>query len=176
MGQVNGIGIAAIGWILTGITLGLAVGWLLGSRLLRAERRRSERQQRAQSERSKTELNALNCSLQTAKNRLGDLETLVPDLEAQLAERNRKVAKLQAQVIDRESTINSLRSRLFGARISASLLEEELESLQHQTIPVDAGKADASNPTAATSNLTISLGGGLEIETAVTETGKVTGT
>jgi chromosome segregation ATPase len=169
MGQVNGTGIAAIGWILTGMTVGLALGWLVGLRRLRADKHRFEQEQRAHLERGKAEVNALSCSLRKAKNRIGELETLVPDLEAQLAERSRKVVKLQAQVIDRESTINSLRSRLFGARISASLLEEELESLQHQFIPGGARHTEASDTADSTSNLTISLGGGLEIEATPTE-------
>ena len=53
-------------------------------------------------------------------------------------------------MLDREATINSLRSRLYGARMSLSFLEEELESRQHQL-------------SSATNNaITISVGSQLE--------------
>jgi predicted nucleic acid-binding Zn-ribbon protein len=151
-------------WASFGVAIGLAFGWLMSMRRIRAERHRLEQEQRNHVQQARAEATALSCSLRRARNRLAELESIVPDLEARLDERNRKVAKLQSQIIDRESTINSLRSRLYGARISATLLEEQLESLQYQHSTIDAGLPESASSAGGSSSLTVSLGDGLVIE------------
>lgn len=172
---MNGIGLETIGLALVGLSVGLAIGWMMAMRRSRLHQSDMEQEATRRIQQANAEKNAHSSSLRRARHRLQELEELVDDLETNLAGRNQKVARLQTQVIDRESTIDSLRSRLYGARISANLLEEELESLQHQFRTIDTAVASTSRTESSTSSLTISLGDGLEIETAPTESKTIGG-
>ena len=152
---MDGTGLLAIALAIAGGAGGIAVGWLLGLRRLRIER--GEHQEHLkQVRRDDVAANELSHSLRRARMRLGKLEDTISVLETSIEDRNRRIAKLDAQVIDRESTIDSLRASLYGARISMSLLEDELEQVQRQS----------TSTTTATDSITISLETGLEIETA----------
>ena len=153
---MDGTALMIIGAALAGVAFGIAVGWLVGF-----DRRRIEhwqhRQQIEELDQTAIDTETLTRALRHSQKRLAGLEITVPELETRLQERNRRVAKLRDQVLDRESTIDSLRSRLYVARLSATLLEDELEQLRHQS---------NSDETTATNSITISVGGGLEIETS----------
>lgn len=148
---MDGSGLLAIALAIVGV--GIAIGWMHGLRRIRSERLQHSLQLE-QVRQDDVAANELSHSLRRAKMHLEKLESKIPLLETRLKERNRRIANLQAQIVDRESTIDSLRGSLYGARVSISLLEDELEQVQHPS----------TSATAAADSITISLGSGLEIE------------
>lgn len=150
---MDGTGLLAIALAIGGGIAGLTIGWMLGLRRMRIE----SEHHNLQLERMRQDdvaANELTHSLRRARTHLEKLEGRIPELETQVEDRNRRIAKLQAQVVDRESTIDSLRGSLYGARISLSLLEDELEQVQDPS----------TRATTASDSITISLGGGIEIQ------------
>lgn len=146
---MSGTVLAAIGAALAAGAVGLAVGWLYALHRIRVEAHQHE-EQLDRLHQAITDANARSRALRKTERRVEELGATVVELKKLEKDKERALAKVQDQVLDREATINSLRSRLYGARMSLSFLEEELESQQHQ------------HSSAANNAITISVGSELE--------------
>lgn len=146
---MSGTVLTTIGAALAAGAVCLAVGWLYGLHRIRVEvQQHGEKLDRLQQ--AITDANARSRSLRMTGRQVEELGATVSELKKLAKDKERALTKFQDQVLDREATINSLRSRLYGARMSVSFLEEELESRQHQ------------HSSAATNAITISVGSQLE--------------
>jgi predicted flap endonuclease-1-like 5' DNA nuclease len=129
--RVTGYAIAEIiWWLLVGVTIGVAVGWLLrkwfaGRRLedgyagIRAEEenRRSELQRELDEYKSQaaglsSDLDLRNADLERLQAKIADHETAAAEAEAKLKAARAAIRKSEAKIEDRESTITSLRGQV----------------------------------------------------------------
>lgn len=168
--------LAAIGWVVAGAVIGVAVGWFATRRALRKHRQRDQERLRLELQKRDKQTATLTTELSQATKRLTEFEATVPELEAQATEQDRALERIQAQILDRESTITSLRSRLYGSRTAAALIEEKLEAREDELVELKRrlAKGDAQKETqrsepiatsSSASTLTVDLGSGLSIET-----------
>ncbi len=123
---MSGTAVISIGLVLAGGVTGAFLAWVLSARRRTAERDQLERQWGERAAEDTVSLAHLTRQIEATTRLLAEREATLHARELHAKEQQRIVHGLQAKVIDRESTISSFRSRLYGARRSIAILEEEL--------------------------------------------------
>ena len=166
-------------WLVTGLVIGALLGWAwttwrLDRRLTDAlETLRTEEQQRR---------HELARELAASKDLLAELQVGELELQEQLdvtagrvaelldetKEQKKELERAEARIFDRESTIDSLRSKLYAARNTATNLEDvletrtsELEILRARLNALSAATTSEADPL---SSIVVDLGDTLSIE------------
>lgn len=93
-------------------------------------------------EHQETSIAQLTCQVEAAKRLLAERNAGAQARDKKAKEQQRFIHQLQAKVIDRESTISSLRSRLYGARRSMAILEEEIAEAAGAELGLALGNID----------------------------------